>query len=321
MISLIEAESEHLENWDALLEHSINGTIFHRLSFLSYHGERFKNKEKHLLIFDNNTPFAQISMLIEDTDLGKVAKSPYGGSYGGFVFQRPPSYSKGKKLLECFMDYLEKKNVRRFLMTPPIACCSNYPLDTFYFNLLEHGFTSINRDVSSVLYLDGEVPIEKLVSSRAKRMERKAKSLGVEIIRNANLADFWQVLDKTFAKHAAKPTHTMEEFQWLVSQMPDHVYVDVAYHDKVPIAGAGFFVINREVVSSFYLCQNPDYKKYQGLTLLIMSSIRKYAAEGRKYLDFGTSSVNMIARENVFTFKENFTKIGMFRESFEWVHS
>jgi len=319
MFRIVEEKCSDIKVWDDFVDHAVNGTIFHLMSFLSYHGNRFQDRERHLAIFDDNSRFAQVSLSIDDFNGERIARSPYGASYGGFVFNKVPSYRDGGDLLNVFIDYLLSQDLSRFVITSPLACCSEYSMDTFYFNLLEKGFRSVNRDISSVFPLKTGSSIDSMVSTRARRMERKAINAGIAIGKRADIKNFWKVMDSTFEKHGTSPTHTLEEFRLLTELLPERVYVDVAYKDEVPIAGIGYLVINNRVNSSFYLCQDPDYQKYQGLSYLIMEALRNCQDNGFCYFDFGTSSFNMIARENIFSFKENFTKSGMFRETFEWI--
>lgn len=318
-IQIVEATGKYLENWDVFINASINGTIFHKRKFLSYHGDRFKEGQKFLVMLDGNVLFAQISLTIAEDDNGEViAKSPYGASYGGFIFQKQPAYHKGKEVVEAFIEYLKENNVTRFVITHPIACCSLVSLDTFYFNLLEQGFKSVNRDISNVVCLHDDQGIEGLVSSKARNMARKAQKNEIKVIANAPISDFWNVIDKTYMKLQKIPTHTKIEFEELVDLFPNEIYADVAYYNDIPVAGIGCFRINKEVNSSFYLCQDPEYQALQGLSLLVINILKQCQSQGCKYFDFGTSSANMQARVNIFSFKENYTKTGMFRETFEW---
>lgn len=317
VLKIIEADKNYLEDWDELVESSINGTLFHRRDFLSYHGARFASKEKWILFLHKNNPLAQIVFTIDEEENEIIARSPYGGTYGGFVFQKYPSYSQGNVIAQLLIDYLRQNKVTKFLMTPPISCCSEKPLDTFYFNLLEVGFKYINFDVSSVIVVRKDVSVESTVSQRAKRTANKASKLGIVIENKGDLIDFWQVLEKNFTKTEINPTHTFDEFKTLMSLLPNRIYVDVAYKDNLPVAGIGFFVINKNVKSSFYLCQDPDYQQFQGLSLLVLSALKDCKREGYSFFDLGTSSANMQARQNLFSFKENFSKVGVFRHTLE----
>jgi hypothetical protein len=317
-LTLAEANPRQLESWDDLVAGSFNGTLFHRRRFLAYHGERFAGRERFLVIVDGGTEFAQIALAIDETAQGRVARSPYGASYGGVVFARQPSFEQCREAVLVLNGYLRDEKVQRFSMTPPIACCTPEPLDTFAFALLAHGYRSANRDLSSIFSLGGPAPVAELVSSRARNMARKAQTAGVSIKRG-DIAAFWTLMDKTFDRHSARPTHTQVEFASLVKTLPGEVYVDVAYgRDGAPLAGIGYMAINRRVNSSFYFCQDPERRREQALTLLVMHALEESRKAGFAFFDFGTSTINMQPRENVFRFKESFSKTAVFRETFEW---
>ena len=54
------------------------------------------------------------------------------------------------------------------------------------------------------------------------------------------------------------------------------------------------------------------------MSLIVYDTILKAKEDGFKYFDFGTSSVNMKGRENIFRFKESFGAIGVFRHTYYW---
>ncbi len=315
---LVEAGRGQLEAWDGRVERSWNGTIFHRRAFLAYHGDRFSGRERFLMAMDGNAPVAQIALTIDDAPGRLAARSPYGGSYGGFVLLEPMGFGKCRELVQALRDFLVAESVEEFTLTPPIACCSAEPSDVMAFCLITAGFHSVNRDLSSVVRLGGEASIARMVTSRARNMARKAENRGVTI-RRGNLSDFWIVMDKTFERHNAKPTHTKAEFEYLIESFPSLVYVDVAYDKSgVPLAGIGYMTANRQVNSSFYFCQDPERRDEQGLSLLVLRALEESEQAGFTWFDFGTSTINMQPRDTLFRFKESFSRTAVFRETFRW---
>src|SRR5262249_41782415 len=70
--------------WRDFLASSSNGTLFHSLDFLAYHSRgRF---EVHHLMFERpGKLLALLPAAIVSEPWGRVLKSPYGASVGGFV--------------------------------------------------------------------------------------------------------------------------------------------------------------------------------------------------------------------------------------------
>jgi hypothetical protein len=320
-IRIADAGGSWIERWDAHVERAVNGTLFHLRRFLDYHGERFRESQRWLLVLDGDSLIAQVPVAISLETDGPHLRTPYGASYGGFAFQRYPTFSQAHRIIEAFLDWSEAEGVSRITITPPIPACSALPLDIVHFAFLKAGFRSVNRDISSVLALDRTAPIEAAISSRARNRARKAERQGLTVAVRASLKDFWSVMEATFEAHGTQPTHTLQEFRWLADALPDRVYADVAYRNAEPVAGVGYFVINRLVNSSFYLCQRPDRRQLNGLTLCVLRGLERARQDGYRWFDFGTSTTTMQPRENVFRFKEQFTSVGQFRETFEWTRA
>lgn len=317
-ITLREASTRELAEWDDQVARSANGTLFHTRAFLGYHGERFRDTEAWLVALDGGSIEALISYSAhQEGDGTRVALSPYGASYGGFVLTDAPSYDSASGLVDAFCDHLLARGLSGFRLTHPIACCSEANLDTLVFAMLERGARSVNRDISSVVPLRPG-GVEAAVSSRARRNARKARSLGVRVAMDAPLDDFWVPMEATFAKHGTAPTHDRAQLEVLLSRAAGRIRLHVAYLDETPVASVGLFTICQNVVCSFYLCQTPAGAEAQALTLLLLESMERAAAGGYRYFDLGTSSVGMRARANVFRFKDGFLAQGYFRETLEW---
>ena len=304
--------------WNQFVDQANGGTLFHRLDFLAYHGERFAANEHHLVIYKGQSLYGVMPMAIFEQEGRRVAKSPYGGSYGGPVFAQPQLYQDSLDIIEALLVYLKLQAVNEFILTLPIAGCYTRFCETFRLALLERGFQCVNRAISRVVDLAHTTPVAETLTSRARNMARKALKLGLEVRPRAPLADFWSVMEKTFAKHAAKATHTSAEFQWLQKHHPERVYADVAYAKGQPVGGIGYFVVNQRVNSSFYFCQDPEQQQTQALSLLLCQGLEQAQQHGFRWFDFGTSSVNMKGRSNIFSFKESFGAVGQFRETYQW---
>lgn len=317
-ISVVPYSPDDYDQWNAFVEASNEGTIFHRLDFLAYHGERFREQEHHLLLLKGEQLFGVMPMALIPGDRGVVARSPYGGSYGGPVFKEALEYAESKAVVASIIAYLSSMRVTGCRLTLPIMCCYGRYSDTFRLALIEAGFRCHNRDISNVVYLKPEQDIAKSMSSRARNMARKAERSNVVIAQRADLGHFWSIMEKTFAVHGTQPTHTLAEFRWLCEHFPERVYVDIAYIDERPAAGIGYFVINKRVNSSFYLCRDPEFQNTQAQSLLIYDALSRLQSSSFTWFDFGTSSVNMQGRENLFRFKESFGAVGQFRDTYVW---
>src|SRR5438876_11138995 len=101
-VRIADAEGSWLDQWDDDVDRSVNGTLFHLRRFLAYHGERFRGSERFLLVLDGDSLVAQIPVAITDEPNGRLLRSPYGASYGGFAFRRYPTFSQAARALDAF---------------------------------------------------------------------------------------------------------------------------------------------------------------------------------------------------------------------------
>jgi len=321
LIRIQKATHKQLNQWDKYIDSSINGTLFHKFSFLAYHGDKFREKEHYLVVLKGDHPIGHMPLLVDKIEDKRIAKSPYGGSYGGIAFQEYPTYSIGQKIVQELVNYLNKEKIFKFTLTPPIGSCSEKYLDTFYFNLIEAGFTISNRDISSIIKFDPENTISKCITSKARGHANRAIKKGLVIVEKAPVEDFWHVLSATFVKHGVAPTHTQEELYTLSELCKNDIHFDVGYLKGIPVAGICRFRINSRVIMAFYLAQDPVFQSIQALSCLVKNSLEKSEKEKFLYYDFGTSTIDMQARSTIFKFKERFSCTGIFRETYCWYAS
>lgn len=316
---LIDYKPECDHSWNAFIEKSNNGTIFHRLDFLAYHGERFAGKTNHLIWLKGDRIYAVLPLAVFHENGYRKALSPYGGSYGGIATREALSYSRAGEIVRLLVDYLTRNNIDEIRLTFPIRSIYRQYSETLLFTLLESGFTNENADISNVLNYHGEP--DKQIKASVRNQYKKAIKSGVTHQLNAPLDHFRPPFVKTFEKHHKQPTHSNDELKWLHARFPEKIYFDVAYYKDTPISGICHFILNDHTDSAFYLCHDPEFQSFQSLTCLLVESLRDSFNKGYRCFDFGTSSVNMEGRGNLFHFKENFGAVGQFRNTYVWRRS
>ena len=300
-------------SWRELWQRSPGATVFHHPDFLAYHRSRFQ--EHHVGFFKGEVLIGVIPTALVEEAGGVKAASPYGASYGGLISPTPTEYSVAKAAVAGLVEHLRDAGARKIVVTPAIS--AYYPSgysQTFLFAMIEHGFKIVNSDITSLVPLTRGL-YDQVLKSRARNTARKAESCGIVCSLKADVEDFWPLMELTFARHGTAPTHSYEEWRWLMEKLPDQVWVDVAYAEGKPVAGIGHFRISDSTDSSFYLCSDPAYKETHALTLLICRALLAAQESGFSWFDFGTSSSDMVGRENIFRFKEGFGAIGLLRQT------
>lgn len=112
-IRLVKYEPEMEETWDSFIDNSINGTLFHRQRFMSYHAAG-KFTDTSLLFYEGNKLLSVFpAAIIMAADGKKVLKSHPGTSYGGFVFDSTLPLEDIFSILESVQEYGKQEQVDR----------------------------------------------------------------------------------------------------------------------------------------------------------------------------------------------------------------
>ena len=94
--------------WDAFVISSVNGTIFHLRSFLSYHIER--QFEDHSLIIEKKGKIIAVFPAAKIIKGGKnILYSHPGASFGGFVYH-DLSYKDADIMVKSLNNYCSNNN-------------------------------------------------------------------------------------------------------------------------------------------------------------------------------------------------------------------
>lgn len=301
------------------MDASVNGTLFHKRRFLAYHKDKFEGREHYLLVLKGEEIFAQISFATSrDEDGSLCGNSPYGASYGGFVFCKPPSYQEGKEAVSLLIAYLRENNISRFtLRQPPNFFCTS-PIDLFIFNLLEAGFVTVHREIFNVVLFDKDVRVMDQLKSSVRTQIRKAGQLGLRVDERAPLSDVYPLIERTIGKFGERPTHSRKELQWLSDEFPREISFCAAYHEGTPIVAVTNFVLTPNIASSFYLSTDERYIKMNALRFIVGHVLQSAEERGFAAYDFGTSTSGLDANEGLLHFKEQFSNGTLFRETLEW---
>ena len=312
----IETFTENQKNiWNKFVEESNNGTLFHRINFLDYHGSKFKDQEQHLWILNGKTLYSVMPLAVFEENGQKIAKSPYCASYGGPIFKKTLNYSQSSQLVNIIIEYLKVKGVNQLSITLAPRYCELKSSDTFQFALLENGFKCTNQDVESVVDLNDDEQLLSTFNSSVRNKIKKAEKENIEINFDASLEQFYPLLESNREKFETKPTHSFEELKRL-QKSSTQVQIHAAYKDNKILAGICHFLLNSRAVMTFYLAHDRENQRIPSQSYLIFQSMLKYKKEGYRWYSFGPSTEKMIANENILSFKESFGSVGHFRKSY-----
>jgi len=193
-----------LAQWDALVDHSVHGTIFHKTGWLDACARSLGKQVKIFGCFQNGSLVGGCSLFLEKTMGGvlSVAQSTCTmTTYGGVVLSSPPTASVQKQesfsrnIIESLIQCLNKEhfylisivNSPEFLDIRPFTMngWKSYVLYTYYFDLR------------------GE--IESRFDSEVKRKIRKAEKNGIIIETSSDISNYYNLLCETYARKNSEP--------------------------------------------------------------------------------------------------------------------
>lgn len=315
----IEELKKYPENWDKIIDASLNGTLFHKKKFLNYHNKKFTENFKILKFYKNNKLICLLDFIEIYEREKKTLKSPYGGSYGSFIFLINPTYSQSSSIIHKFIEYLKHNKFDEAYLVPTPDYLFDHSFNTFEFNLKENNFKTIYSDISSVCKIKSFSDYnEKFYARKMKYDLKKLAQKKFTINQNNKIEDLYYILKKNFEKHGSNPTHTFEELKYLVSNLSSDIDFFILYYDGVPISSIFTFHITKSSSSLFYISQDPNYQSQRSITFLIDHVLKYLFKKDCLIVDFGTSSVKNIPRPSLFDFKEKFNALGYFRKTFYW---
>jgi len=304
-------------DWDAFVRASANGTLFHRLGFLAYHGDRFRQQESHLVWKQGETLKAVMPLALFDEGDGVQARSPFGASYGGIVHHPGLTLTEAEEMVGLLMAHLHQRGVTRCTLTPPPTIYSAQASDYIAFFLLKAGFRMINSDLTAYISVSSQ-PLEGSFSYAAAKAVRKAQREGVVVTESREVDAFYDILLENRSKFDAVPTHTREEINWLMEHLGDDIRLFMATLEGRPIAGTLVFRCNDLVLLDFYWAHLEKYQNHRPVNLLVHEVTRWAAGQGLHWFDFGTQTFNMTPNSGGSRFKETFGSTGIFRHTYQW---
>ncbi len=319
MLEIIKFNNKILpdEQWDAFIDDSDNGTMFHKRKFLSYHPSD-KFVDGSAVITKDSKPFALFPAVVINRGGKKILSSHSGASYGGLVYKLEFTIKDAFDCVQELEAYAKSIGCDAIQMTiPPMIYLTKYS-NYLDFALFRNGFSYLKREISSVVQLD--VPEEKLLSTfrqEARTAVKKSIAQGIEIVETDRFAEYYEILKKNLKmRHGVNPTHTLDELLKIKALFPTKVRLFGAFKDDKLIAGVCNFSANDNVVLAFYISHDEDFQHYRPVNLLFYRIMNQYRNEGFKFLDFGIFTVNMEPNWGLGRFKENFGSRGIFRDTY-----
>lgn len=294
--------------WDALVEHSRNGNLLHRRSYLDYHAERFVDCS--LMVERNGEAVA----VFPASRLGDVVTSHAGLTYAGLISSHAMRAESTLAVFEQMANWYRTCGVQRIVYKAVPHVFHAYPAEEDLYALQRMGARLTRRDLSSVIAL--QEPFR--FTEPRRRAVRKAGRAGIGLHLGADLAAFHALLSEVLRKHHVAPTHSLPELRLLQARFPRQIVLHEARKEGVLLAGALVYDFGR-VVHTQYLAASEEGRRLDALSFLLAGLISSTYA-GRHYFSFGVSTeqAGAVLNSGLVTQKEYFGARGIVHDCYEW---
>lgn len=315
-IICVEQSADRQDEWNAFVRAANNGTLFHRLDFLSYHGDRFAANAHHLRFEKKGNLVGVLPLGLFDEDGGPAAKSPFGASFGGLVTKDDCSLPDMEHMVGGLREHLRAKDVRKLRVVLPPACYSNVPEDYFDFCLLKEGARAAASDLTSYIRTAAQ-PVDGF-QARARRDTQKALEAGLDFDVSDDVDGFYDILMENMRKFDGTPTHTKEEVCWLIEKLGEDIKIYQVSYDGRTVAAALIFEANPRAWLVFYWAQRQDATQLHAKNFLVVRLSQEAYERDVSFIDFGPQTLNMEPFAGVTMFKESLGGHGLLRRAYEW---
>jgi hypothetical protein len=283
-IEVVPYAADKATEWDAFVDHSNNGTLFHRQSFLAYHAPGRFNFQ-HLMFYVDG----KLAAVLPGAVTGEMYKSPAGASFGGLVVEKYLSIETADQLVKACIRWCADHRIKEIYLTPPMQVYHETFDEVVDYALHYNHFLAISALYSSVIDFT-RIHDKQDLSQNTRHKVNTAINKGVRIEERNDFDLFYPIMLKNKSKFEAVPTHTLAELKALDQLVPGHLKLFMAYHEDVPIAGQLLFVANKTCVLNFYTMHLYEYRNLFSVNYLIEHAIRWCNAQGFKYYDYGVSA-------------------------------
>ena len=319
-ITIHKYKPENNEEWDNFVEHSNNGTMFHKQVFFDYHHQG-KFDFYHLLIRKGEKLIAVLPGGL--TDNGKSFWSPVGASYGSFVTE-DIHFATALEIVDAFLEFCEKKGLRDVYLIPaPLVYSKNFNQHIEY-AMLYRKFDFELHYISHVIDLKrGKKFLEYFDKTARKSIRKILREKDIEIRESNDYESFSEILVENKARHNIKPTHSLEDMLKLKDLMPESLRLNMVYYQGKPIAGSLLFMPNNKVVLCFYNMLKYEYESLRPIYLIMYETVRWAIENEYEWVDIGVSQDTeaedpMTPSIGLINFKERFDSRGILRSTYHY---
>ena len=313
-VTVLEYEPGHVGTWEKIVASSASGTMLHTRRFISYHGDRFRDRS--LMLQDQRGKIVGVFPAAEDPgDQDLVASHP-GLTYGGVVHDGSLRGALMVDTLEQIASHYRDLGYRRLRYKVVPAIYRSAPADDDIYALFRTGAQRVRCDLSAAIDLSRR---GKISASRPQR-RRRAEAAGVSAKEAWNdIEGFWQILEQNLTRrHNAAPVHSLDEIMMLHDLFPDDILLMAGRIGDELVGGILLFV-GGPAMKAQYTATTEEGRALFALDPITEQTIALARERGCRFFDFGTATLdggrNLI--QDLYQFKVSFGAGGAVYEQYE----
>ncbi len=305
------------EAWDAFVERSNNGTMFHLQRFLDYHPAGKWNFQ-HLMFRENGT---LVAVLPGGVNANNEFWSPVGASYGGIV-TLDTSFERSLRIVDACLDFLQREGYRdAFFIPAPLIYTRNYSQHIEYAHLYRKADFELHYISHAIDLKHGEGFFSFFDSTARKTIRKILREGEVTIEESTDFETFHHILTENKKKHNARATHSLDDLLALRRLVPDKLRLNMVYYKGKAIAGSLLFLANSKVVLCFYNMLLYEFEHLRPIYLVMYETCRWAIQHGYEWVDIGVSQDTAAADPmtpslGLIEFKERFDARGILRSTY-----
>lgn len=301
-ITIHNYEPSDAEGWDAFCKITHQGTFLHTRRFLSYHGDKFRDRS--LVLKKDGVIVALLPAAESPVDSETVVSHP-GITYGGLLHSGKVMGEDTIEALQSVVTHYGQLGYRRFIYKAVPSIYHQVPCDDDHYAMFRLSAVRSRCDLSSAIDLTNRLP----VSSRRKRSLNKAQKAGVSIVSGLNLIEnLWEVLKQNLKeKHNAIPVHSLTEITHLANLFPENIDCICAKVGNEIIAGVVTFE-TPTCLHAQYIASSDRGLNVSALDVVFEYLITDSIKKEKKWFDFGISNENegRTLNSSLYRFKSEF---------------
>ena len=311
MFTIIPYSPDRLDEWNAFVAASKNGTFLFDRGYMDYHADRFN---------DNSLMFfleGKLMAILLANRCGDTLFSHQGLSYGGLVMSTEATTAKVCTMFDELNTILCEQGIRKVVYRPVPWIFHHLPAEEdLYAIFLKCHAQLVGRDVSSTIIPDRPVKWKRDRHYAAN----KARTNGIIVRQTDDFPSFWAILsDNLMSKFGAKPVHTLQEITLLHERFPENIQLWAAYAPDGQMLAATVLYIFKHVVHAQYISASEEGKRLHAVDGLFDQLLHNTFTDV-SFFNLGTSNMphSSDLHDSLIYQKEGFGGRAVCYDTYEW---